>query len=242
MGVPRLIFHKVLFTRRYVEYDTLFLRIEVGPHDSQSRFSDFDSDYWYWVYLEEPFRDTAPNRILISHKVFDWLSLYWICNTVLSGLSWSSWLGFRFWLFLLKVSLASNNFTFGRTMPSYSGHSRNEISQSVFKHSSLFWSETLFLRFKVGPHDLDSYFLTSGTECVACFELSYIWKDHAKELRPLVYWSLTEFVNIRHFVEHMTLFLSGWSSWLVFRFWAPSLVLKVSERNPLLRPLLGQEN
>ena len=109
MGVPRLIFHKVLFTRRYVEYDTLFLRIEVGPHDSPSRFSHFDSDYWYWVYLEGPFRDTAPNRILISHKVFDWLSLYWICNTVLSGLSWSSWLGFRFWLLLLKVSLASNN-------------------------------------------------------------------------------------------------------------------------------------
>lgn len=209
MGVTRLIFHKVLFTRRYVEYDTLFLRIEVGPHDSPSRFSHFDSDYWYWVYLEGPFRDTAPNRILISHKVFDWLSLYWICNTVLSGLSWSSWLGFRFWLLLLKVSLASNN---------------------------------LHLE---GPcHDLDSDFLTSGTECVACFELSYIWKDHAEELRPLVYWSLTEFVNIRHFVEHMTLFLSGlsWSSWLVFRFWAPSLLLKVSERNPLLRPLLGQEN
>ena len=47
MGVPRLIFHEVLFTRRYVECDTLFLRIEVGPHDSQRRFSDFDSNYWY---------------------------------------------------------------------------------------------------------------------------------------------------------------------------------------------------
>ena len=34
MGVRRLISHKVLFTRRYVEYDTLFLRVEVGPHDS----------------------------------------------------------------------------------------------------------------------------------------------------------------------------------------------------------------
>ena len=32
-GVRRLISHKVLFTRRYVEYDTLFLRVEVGPHD-----------------------------------------------------------------------------------------------------------------------------------------------------------------------------------------------------------------
>ena len=33
MGIPRLISHKVLFTRRYVEYDTLFLRVEVGPHN-----------------------------------------------------------------------------------------------------------------------------------------------------------------------------------------------------------------
>lgn len=47
MGVPRLISHKVLFTRRYVEYDALFLRVEVGPHNSQSRYSDSDSDYWY---------------------------------------------------------------------------------------------------------------------------------------------------------------------------------------------------
>ena len=47
MGVRRLISHKVLFTRRYVEYDTLFLRVEVGPHDSQSRYSDSNSDYWY---------------------------------------------------------------------------------------------------------------------------------------------------------------------------------------------------
>ena len=45
MGVRRLISHKVLFTRRYVEYDTLFLKVEVGPHDSQSRYSDSDSDY-----------------------------------------------------------------------------------------------------------------------------------------------------------------------------------------------------
>ena len=44
-----------------------------------------------------------------------------------------------------------------------------------------------FFRFKVDPHDLDSDFLTSGTECVACFELSHILKDHAEELRPLVY-------------------------------------------------------
>ena len=47
MGIDRLISHKVLFTRRYVEYDTLFLRVEVGPHNSQSRYSDSDSDYWY---------------------------------------------------------------------------------------------------------------------------------------------------------------------------------------------------
>ena len=47
MGIDRLISHKVLFTRRYVEYDTLFLRVEVGPHDSQSCYSDSDSDYWY---------------------------------------------------------------------------------------------------------------------------------------------------------------------------------------------------
>ena len=158
MGFPRLIFHKVLFTRRYIEYDTLFLGIEVGPHDSQSRYSDSYSDYWYWMCLEGPFRDIAPTRVLISHNVFDWLSLYWTCDTVLLGLSWSSWLGFRFWLFLPKVSLASNNFTFGRTMPSYCRHSRIEISQSVFKHSSLFWSETLFLRFEVGPRDSESDF------------------------------------------------------------------------------------
>lgn len=149
MGVPRLIFHKALFTRRYVECDTLFLRIEVGPHDSQSLLSDFDSNYWYWVYLEGPFRDTAPDRILISHKVF-WLTFSVLdMRQCFSGLSWSSWLGFRFWILLPKASLALNNFTFGRTMPGYCGHSRIEISQSVFKHSSLFWSETLFLRLKL---------------------------------------------------------------------------------------------
>ena len=47
MGIDRLISHKVLFTRRYVEYDTLFLRVEVGPHDSQSCYSDSDLDSWY---------------------------------------------------------------------------------------------------------------------------------------------------------------------------------------------------
>ena len=47
MGVPRLISHKVLFTWRYVEYHTLIVRVEVGPHDSHSRYSDSDSGYCY---------------------------------------------------------------------------------------------------------------------------------------------------------------------------------------------------
>jgi len=45
-GFPRLISHKVLKTRRYVEHDTLFLQVEVGSHDAESSdaSSDLDSD------------------------------------------------------------------------------------------------------------------------------------------------------------------------------------------------------
>ena len=44
LGIRRLISHKVLKTRRYVEHDTLFLQVEVGRHDSESGDSDSDSD------------------------------------------------------------------------------------------------------------------------------------------------------------------------------------------------------
>ena len=39
----RLISHKLLKTRRYVKHDTLFLQVEVGRHDSESRDSNSDS-------------------------------------------------------------------------------------------------------------------------------------------------------------------------------------------------------
>lgn len=42
-GFRRLISHKVLKTRRYVEHDTLFLHAEVGRHSSESRDSNSDS-------------------------------------------------------------------------------------------------------------------------------------------------------------------------------------------------------
>ena len=45
-GCLRLISHKMLKTRRYVEHDTLFLQVEVGPHDAESgdTGSDLDDD------------------------------------------------------------------------------------------------------------------------------------------------------------------------------------------------------
>ena len=46
-GIDRLISHKVLFTRRYLENDTLVLKVDVGPHDSQSDNSDSDYDDCY---------------------------------------------------------------------------------------------------------------------------------------------------------------------------------------------------
>ena len=42
-GFRRLISHKVLKTRRYVEHDTLFLQVEVGRHNSESSDSNSDS-------------------------------------------------------------------------------------------------------------------------------------------------------------------------------------------------------
>ena len=44
LGIRRLISHKVLKTRRYVEHDTLFLQVEVGHHDPENADSDSDSD------------------------------------------------------------------------------------------------------------------------------------------------------------------------------------------------------
>lgn len=43
-GIDRLISHKVLFTRRYLKNDTLVLKVDVGPHDSQ--IDNSDSDYY----------------------------------------------------------------------------------------------------------------------------------------------------------------------------------------------------
>ena len=43
-GFRRLISHKMLKTRRYVEHDTLFLQVDVGRHDSESSDSGSHSD------------------------------------------------------------------------------------------------------------------------------------------------------------------------------------------------------
>ena len=43
-GFRRLISHKMLKTRRYVEHDTLFLQFDVGRHDSESSDSGSHSD------------------------------------------------------------------------------------------------------------------------------------------------------------------------------------------------------
>ena len=48
LGIRRLVSHKVLNTRRYTDFDTLFIQVEVGPHDhSECRYSDSDSDSWW---------------------------------------------------------------------------------------------------------------------------------------------------------------------------------------------------
>ena len=146
MGVPRLISHKVLFTRRYVEYDTLFLRVEVGPHNSQSRYSDSDSYYWYWthyllrtiLHMEGPCWVTAaPTRVLVSHKGFQHPVLCWTWDTVSFGFDhcWVTKLSFFKAVVLHDdttlnlvhmtriVSLVTNNFELGRTKPRYCAHS-----------------------------------------------------------------------------------------------------------------------
>ena len=147
MGVPRLISHKVLFTRRYVEYDTLFLRVEVGPHNSQSRYSDSDSDYLYWthyllrtiLHMEGPCWVTAaPTRVLVSHKGFQHPVLCWTWDTVSFGFDhcWVTKLSFSkavvlhddTTLNLVHMTrielLVTNNFELGGTKPRYCAHGR----------------------------------------------------------------------------------------------------------------------